>query len=68
MLNVAHAQEVYDLNRCITNGLEQNFSIKVIRNQQDIAKNNYTRGSAGMLPHISSVNQKIGRASCRERV
>lgn len=59
MLNIAPAQEVYDLNRCITDGLEQNFSIKVIRNQEDIANNNYTRGNAGMLPRVSSIN-KIG--------
>jgi outer membrane protein TolC len=46
------AQEYYDLNRCITAGLERNFSILIARNEQEIAKNNYSPGNAGFLPTL----------------
>lgn len=51
------AQEIYDLNRCVVTGLEQNFSVKVVRNQEEIAGNNYTRGNAGYLPRVSTTNR-----------
>ncbi|MCK3682516.1 TolC family protein [Maribellus sp. YY47] len=51
------AQEVYDLNRCIVTGLERNFSIKIARNQEQLAENNYTKGNAGFLPYVTSTNR-----------
>jgi len=51
------AQDVYDLSRCIKTGLERNFSLLVVRNQEEIASNNFTRGNAGMLPTITSTNR-----------
>jgi outer membrane protein, adhesin transport system len=51
------AQEVYDLSRCITNSLERNYSLQVVRNREDIAANNLTRGNAGMLPTITTTNR-----------
>lgn len=53
----AEAQEVYDLSRCIATGLERNYSIQVIRNREDIAANNLSRGNAGMLPVITTTNR-----------
>lgn len=50
-------QEVYDLSRAIVTGLEQNFSVKVARNREDIADNNFTRGNAGFLPTVSTTNR-----------
>jgi outer membrane protein TolC len=47
-----HAQETYDLNRCITTGLEKNFSILIARSRQEISDNNYTLGNAGFLPSL----------------
>ena len=47
-----HPQEIYDLNRCITTGLERNFSILIARDQQAISDNNYTPGNAGFLPSL----------------
>jgi len=47
------AQEVYDLKRCIRTGLERNFSLKVVRNSEQIVMNDYTRGNAGMLPSVT---------------
>lgn len=46
------AQEIYDLNRCITTGLERNFSILIARNSQEISSNNLTLGNAGFLPSV----------------
>lgn len=51
------AQEIYDLSRAIVTGLEQNFSVKVARNREEIAENNYTRGNAGFLPTITTTNR-----------
>jgi len=61
--HVIFSQEVYDLSRCITTGLEQNFSVKVVRNQQEIAGNNLTRGNAGYLPTVTSTNRLGGNVN-----
>ncbi len=50
-------QEVYDLSRAIVTGLEQNYSVKVARNREEIADNNYTKGNAGFLPTITTTNR-----------
>jgi outer membrane protein TolC len=46
----AAAQEVYSLGRCIETGLERNYSIRIIRNEQIVSENNATPGNAGYLP------------------
>lgn len=51
------SQEIYDLSRCVTTGLEQNFSVIVARNQQEIAENNVTKGNAGYLPTVTTINR-----------
>jgi outer membrane protein, adhesin transport system len=61
--HVIFSQEVYDLSRCITTGLEQNFSVKVVRNQQEIAGNNLTRGNAGYLPTVTTTNRLGGNVN-----
>lgn len=48
----AKAQEVYSLKQCIETGLERNYSIRIIRNEQLISDNNATQGNAGYLPTI----------------
>jgi len=54
---VSVAQEIYDLSRCIVTGLEQNFSVKVARNKEEIAGNNYTRANAGFLPTVTTTSR-----------
>ena len=54
---MAQTQEVYDLSRCVLTGLERNFSIKIARNQEQLADNNYTKGNAGYLPYINTSNR-----------
>ena len=38
------------MQRCIETGLERNYSIRIIRNEQIISDNNATPGNAGYLP------------------
>lgn len=56
----AMPQEVYDLSRCIQTGLEQNFSLQVVRNQEEISANDHTLGNAGYLPSLSLNGQYGG--------
>jgi outer membrane protein, adhesin transport system len=60
---IIHSQEIYDLSRCVVTGLDQNFSLKVARNQEEIAGNNYTRGYAGFLPMVSAINRFGGNVT-----
>lgn len=46
------AQDVYSLRQCIETGLERNYSIRIIRNEQQISENNATPGNAGYLPTV----------------
>ena len=55
------AQNVYDLKRCIEIGLENNYDIKIVRNQQQIAENNATAGNAGYLPKIALQSDYSGK-------
>ena len=56
-LSSLNAQEVYDLSRCVVTGLEQNFSLEIVRNNEKIADNNYTKGNAGFLPTVTTTNR-----------
>jgi adhesin transport system outer membrane protein len=53
----AFAQEVYDIERCIQTGLEHNFNLRVVHNNEAIADNNYSKGNAGMLPVVTLSNR-----------
>lgn len=46
------AQEIYSLKQCIETGLERNYSIRIVRNEQLISDNNATPGNAGFLPTV----------------
>ncbi|HCC52804.1 MAG TPA: TolC family protein [Porphyromonadaceae bacterium] len=48
----SHAQEVYTLDKCIGIGLERNYSIRIIQNEEQISSNNVTLGNAGYLPTV----------------
>ena len=47
-----YAQEFYTLEKCITIGLEHNYSIRIVQNEEQISSNNATLGNAGGLPTI----------------
>lgn len=46
------AQEVYDLKKVLETGLEKNYDIRIVRNEQQISDNNVSWGNAGFLPTI----------------
>ena len=46
------AQEIYDLKRVLETGLEHNYDIRIVRNEQQISENNTTIGNAGILPTL----------------
>lgn len=48
---VAHAQTI-TLQECLERGLENNYSIRISRNQEQVAHNNATLANAGYLPSI----------------
>ena len=49
----ANAQEqVYTLSRCIEIGLENNYSLRIVRNEEVISHNNATLANAGYLPTL----------------
>lgn len=51
VLSSATAQgETNTLKNCIERGLENNYSLRIIRNKQQMATNNATMANAGMLP------------------
>ena len=50
---IVFSQQSFNLKQCITTGLEQNYQIRISKNEQKIADNNLTIGNAGFLPTIS---------------
>ncbi len=46
------SQELYDLQKVLETGLEHNYDIRIIRNDQEILDNNTTLGNAGLLPTV----------------
>ena len=49
---ILHAQEYYTLEKCITIGLEHNYSVRIVQNDERISSNNATLGNAGGLPAV----------------
>ena len=47
-----HAQQHYTLKSCLETGLEKNYSIRMVRNEEQISKNNATVANAGYLPTL----------------
>lgn len=47
------AQRIMDLQECLRIGLENNYDLRIVRNEELISNNNVTLGNAGYLPEIS---------------
>ena len=41
------------LSECLEKGLDKNYSLRIIRNKEQMAANNATMENAGMLPSVS---------------
>ncbi|MBN9300584.1 MULTISPECIES: TolC family protein [Dysgonomonas] len=50
--SICNSQVVFDLKRCIERGLQKNYDIRIMRNNQEISDNNLTVGNAGYLPSV----------------
>lgn len=48
----ADAQRVLSLKECLETGLQNNYDLLIVRNEQQIAANNTTAANAGMLPTL----------------
>ncbi len=55
--NGSSGSEIVDLGGCIVRGLENNFDVRVARNNQEITDNNVTLGNAGYLPEVTFTNR-----------
>ena len=44
------AQRIYSLKDCLEEGLQNNYSLRIVHNEEQISKNNATLGNAGYLP------------------
>ena len=51
MAIIADAQ-TYTLRKCLETGLENNYSLRIVRNEEQIARNNATLANAGYLPTV----------------
>ncbi len=47
------SQEVMDLKECLRLGLEYNYDLQIVRNEEQISDNNVTLGNAGFLPSVT---------------
>lgn len=53
LASAASAQPVMDLQECLRIGLENNYDLRIVRNEELISDNNVTLGNAGFLPQVS---------------
>ena len=51
-VSMTRAQQVYSLKSCLENGLQNNYSLRITHNEEQISKNNATLGNAGYLPTL----------------
>jgi outer membrane protein TolC len=61
-LSVVHAQNVVPLDECLKIAMENNYSLQIVKNENEIANNNYTRGNAGFLPVVDASAKYSGSA------
>ena len=64
---IGSAQNVYDLEKCIATGMENNYSIILSRNREEINENNFTRGNAGFLPSLDFSSRYGGTVTSTEQ-
>ncbi len=57
--SLTYAENTINLKQLIEKGLEQNFRLRMVRNEQKITDNNATPGNAGYLPTVD-LNTTLG--------
>lgn len=68
VLSPAFSQQTFDLKHCIQTGLEQNYQIRIAKNQQRISDNNLTPGNAGFLPTLDLTSGYSGTLNDVEQI
>lgn len=51
-VSTAKAQQMLTLKECLEEGLHNNYSLRIVHNEEQISKNNATLGNAGYLPTL----------------
>ena len=67
IFHVATGQQVIGLQEVISKGLENNYSLRISRNQEQISTNNYSLGNAGFLPSLDLRSQYAGSRNNTDR-
>ena len=57
---LARGQQVLTLKDCLEEGLQNNYSLRIVHNEEQISKNNATLGNAGYLPTVELSAGYIG--------
>ncbi len=63
----AQSQSTYNLRQCLEIGLQRNFDIRIMRNEEAISTNNATIGNAGYLPTIDLNTGYSGTHNSKEQ-
>ncbi len=61
------AQQIISLQEVLSVGLENNYSIRLVRNRQQISSNNHSLGHAGFLPSLDFRGQYSGTRTHTDR-
>ena len=61
------AQQKLSLEEVLAIGLENNYAIKIARNNQVISENNFSLGNAGFLPYVDLRGQHSGTRNNTDR-
>ena len=65
-VNKSQFQRMYTLKECLEEGIERNYSLKIVRNKQKISDNNATLGNAGFWPVLDLKGTYSGSGSDTE--
>ena len=67
-LNGVFAQDTLSFSECINIGLEGNYDLQIVRNNEAMAENNLTLGNAGFLPTLDAGGRILKRIVNSEQV
>ena len=63
-LLAVQAQHEYTLKQCLEEGLMNNYSLRITRNEELVSKNNATLANAGYLPTVDLTAGYTGIQVC----
>lgn len=62
----AQSRKAYTLQECLNEGLNNNYSLKIVKNREQISDNNATRANAGFLPSLNLSSSYRGNSQSSE--